>query len=69
MVSNKVYMQKDGVAYAFPLYRDSDVGIDSRNGAFVNDLKVDQDCESTNSIVKYGVMLCQEDLKDHFKDG
>lgn len=41
MVSNKVYMQKDGVAYAFPLYRDSDVGIDSRNGAFVNDLKVD----------------------------
>jgi hypothetical protein len=44
------------------------VGIDSRNGAFINDLKVDEDCESTNSIVKYGVMLCQEDLKEYLRD-
>jgi len=36
-------MQKNGKSYAFPMYRDSEVGIDSEHGGFINDLNVDED--------------------------
>jgi hypothetical protein len=41
VLPNRVYMEKNGKAYAFPIYRDSDVGIDSEKGGFIIDLKVD----------------------------
>jgi hypothetical protein len=41
MLPNRVYMQKNGKMFSFPMYRDSDVGIDSENGGFVIDLKID----------------------------
>jgi hypothetical protein len=68
MLPNRVYMEKNGRVYVFPIYHDSDVGIDSENGGFVIDLKVDEDCESTNSIVNYGVQLCRKDLNNYLID-
>jgi hypothetical protein len=50
------------------MYRDLDVGIDSENGGFIIDLKVDEDCDSTNRIVNYGVKLCGEDLNNYLRD-
>jgi hypothetical protein len=52
-------MHKGGRPIAFPLYRDADIGIDSRNGCIVIDTKTDEDCDSTNSVVNYGIRLCQ----------
>lgn len=67
-IPNRVFMMKDGRSYAFPVYQDNEVGIDQENGGRVIELKVDEDCESTNSIVNYGVKLCQEDLHDFIRD-
>ena len=61
-------MMKDGKSYMFPVYQDNEVGIDPQNGGCVIELKVDEDCESTNSIVNYGIKLCQEDLNDFIRD-
>ncbi len=38
------------------------------NGAYVIDLKVDEDCESSKSVVDYGVNLCKQDLRDGLYD-
>lgn len=67
-LQNRLYFQKNGQSYVFPIFKDVDIGIDSVNGAYVIELKVDEDCESSHSIVDYGVRLCKEDLRDGLYD-
>lgn len=46
------------------MYRDGDIGIDEENSRQVIELRVDEDCESSMSVIRYGVKLCEEDLRD-----
>lgn len=29
---------------------------------------MDEDCESTNSVVRYGMKLCEQDLREHLHE-
>ena len=44
------------------MFEDSRIGIEGKCGELLINLEVDEDCESTSSIVRFGRNLCYEDL-------
>lgn len=41
---NQIFFFKENREFKFPLFNDIDIGIDSKNGAYIIDLGVDEDC-------------------------
>ena len=64
VLPNQVFMKKGREMVGFPVFRDSEVGIDSVHGKAIMHINADEDVESTKSIVDYGTKLCYLDLKD-----
>lgn len=67
ILKNRITLQKNAQIYTFPVFEDQRIGIEGNCAELLINLDVDEDCDSTSSIVKYGQNLCYEDLTSWIK--
>ena len=53
---------------SFPVYRDDELGLGELANQKLIELEVDEDYESTNSIIEHGKRLCEFDLREEINN-